>query len=743
MDDNSSLNGKANYKSLIFFIGVSFLLALITCSILFYYKNIVISSYYIIFFSLFACYLCIAILAKTLLFSSHKELVASPRDLHESKEKLTAVLNAIVDAIVTTDEKGFILDVNPAAEAMFGYNEGELLGKRVTILTPDDATVLNKNIDKNIKQLTGIKKSGERFALEVGLNSVPFEDHRLFVGIIRDISERKIADDAMVNYAHDMEDMNSELSTARKASESANKLKSEFIASMSHEIRTPMNGILGMTELLMDSSLNETQLRYTNSIIHCTESLLAIINDVLDFSKIEAGKLTIESIPFNLRDLCEELTEMLSIKCQDKNIDIYLDYKNSVKSHVIGDPTRVRQIILNLMTNAIKFTESGYVYLKVEEVDMDDGSGNKVYFKISIQDTGIGIDDASQPLLFGKFMQADASITRKFGGTGLGLAICKQLAEKMNGGVGFESKKDVGSTFWVTIQLKATKQIDKISEHKEYVRGSKVLLLDHSELNRKILNDILNSCGLYVQLCADVGVALLELKKMKDANVALDFMLIDYTSRDAILRFSDYKVQNYVVIYPFPVIIDRDKLKEQGYKGFISAPFREDLLIQELVNLKGASDKNFDPAHFELQKEKFTAIKSLEQSLIQFKDKKVLLVEDNIVNAEICLALLRRIDVKVDTAENGLEAVDLYFTNKYDLVLMDVQMPVLSGYDAAIRIREFEVGKSVRTPIIALTANALSDSRDKCIEAGMDDFLIKPFKKEELYTVLLKWLTAK
>lgn len=740
MDPNNSFIVSATKKFYIYYIGKGIALSLLMIAIIYFFGKST-TAYIMIFLVTMTCYLCIGYLLQKLFIRPFSQLEQSQLEQFESKEKLAAVLNAIVDAVITTDEKGYILDANPATEAMFGYSENELIGKRVTILTPDDATVLNKSIDSKIKQLTGIKKNGDHISLEVGLNSVLVGDHILFVGIIRDISERKIADDAMASYTHDMEDINQQLSVARKQAESANKLKSEFIASMSHEIRTPMNGIIGMTDLLMNSDLSPTQTKYATSIMHCTESLLSIINDVLDFSKIEAGKLTLESIPFNLRDLCEELTEMLSIKCKDKNIDIYLDYKSTVSDAVVGDPTRVRQIILNLMTNAIKFTNEGYVILRVSEVDIDSESKNKVYFKISVQDTGIGIDDSAKSAMFGKFVQADSSITRKFGGTGLGLAICKELAEQMGGGVGFESQKGEGSTFWFTIHLKRGKAEDLLEEHKSYLRGTRVLLVIKNELGRKLFADALNGFGIIVHECDSVNDAVDEVLNATGSGTNYTFVLIDYCFHESIERFLGLGAMNFILIYPFSIIIDQQALRAKGYKGFISVPFRYELVVHELATVKGLNDKTFDAKKFDLHKNKNSEIKDLEAMLIQLKDKKVLLVEDNAVNAEICMAFLKRVGMEVTLAENGVHAIDFYANGKYDLVLMDVQMPILSGYDAASKIREVEkTNKISHTPIVALTANAMLDSRDKCLSSGMDDFLIKPFKREELYNMLYKWL---
>ncbi|HSX20245.1 MAG TPA: ATP-binding protein [Gammaproteobacteria bacterium] len=698
----------------------SVLLSLVASYFISFRKIDFFDSFIIAFFGLVACFLCIFMLGKFILLIPYSKLADSQKDLSESKGKLTAVLNTIVDAIITTDDKGYIQDVNPAAERMFGYTEDELIGKRVTMLTPDDATVLNKNIDNKIKELTGIRKNGERFPLELGLSSAIFEDHIFFVGIVRDISDRKLADAAMANYARDMQDMNQALSAAKHEAEAATRIKSEFIASISHEIRTPMNGIIGMTELIMDSDLNETQEHYATTIMHCTESLLAIINDVLDLSKIEAGKLTLEAIPFNLRELCEEVVEMLSINCFEKGIEIYIDYQNDADNNVIGDPTRIRQIILNLLTNAIKFTEKGSVMLKVSGFQRVD---HRVSYKISVEDTGIGIEESAKPLIFAKFTQADTSITRKFGGTGLGLTICKQLAEKMHGHIGFDSVYGHGSTFWFTVELPSTAQEAVDAQDLKIIAKAKVLILLSNPIESKILSEMLTSFNMQPLIVDKLP------ENMSDYKIAF----IDYEFRADTTSTTLCKDCQCILVYPLPLVINRDQLSKQGFNGFVSKPFRKQIIFRVLLSLI-AGKQIIDNA------------KQLQQSAIDSRlqmlaGKSVLVIEDNKVNAEICKTMLEKYKLKVDIASNGIEAINMFFDHPYNLVFMDVQMPSMSGYEATQHFRETEVKlQRSRVPIIALTANVAADSKEKCLAADMDDFLVKPFRKDDLAKLLEKWL---
>jgi PAS domain S-box-containing protein len=663
--------------------------------------------------------LCIFILGKFILLIPYNKLAESEKRMSESKDKLNVVLNALVDAIITTDEKGYIQEVNPAAEQIFGYSQEELIGKRVTMLSPDDATVLNKNIDSKINELTGIRKNGERFPFELGLSSAVFEDHTFFVGVIRDISERKMADFAMENYAHDIEAMNLALTAAKHEADSANKIKSEFIASMSHEIRTPMNGIIGMTELLLDSQLNSTQNRYAISIMHCTESLMSIINDVLDFSKIEAGKLVLESIPFNLCDLCEEVVEMLSIKCHEKSLDIYVQYPGTMVCDVIGDPTRIRQIILNLMTNAIKFTDSGYVALKVETIENPIVSSENVMLKISVEDTGVGIDDEAKERIFGKFIQADTSITRKFGGTGLGLAICKELASKMNGDIDFNSEHGHGSVFWFTVTLKRGTPNHLYQKLISNFADAKAIIISNTENNTKVLKEILESFNIHADLAATLPPILNDYK----------FIFIDYPLRDLMSDALINSERHCILLHPFPVNIDNAKFRKKGYEGFITIPFRKSVILDELLATLGIPNQARCD-HI-----------AKPQNLLALKNKKVLLVEDNIVNMEISKALLNKLEMDVITAVSGEDAIKRFSRNKFDIILMDIQMPIMSGYDATQKIRAIEASKEQKhTPIIALTANVMSESQSNCVKCGIDDLLVKPYKKADLIRILEKWL---
>jgi PAS domain S-box-containing protein len=718
MNGGRTFNNLVAIKLLLFFIGSSILLSLIASYLIGITRLGSTDSFIILFFGLMSCFLCIFILGKFILLIPYYKLINSEKDLIENKEKLTAVLNTIVDAIITTDEKGFIEDVNPAAEQMFGYNEGELKGKRVTSLTPEDATVLNKNIDNKVKELTGIKKNGERFPLELGLSSVLLEDRTLYVGIVRDISDRKIADAAMANYAHDMEQMNIDLSAAKKEAESANRVKSEFIASMSHEIRTPMNGIIGMTELLIDSDLNEIQHRYATSIIHCTESLLSIINDVLDLSKIESGKLQLENIPFDLRSLCEELIEMLSINCYEKGIDIYVDYQNNAASNLVGDPTRIRQIILNLLTNAIKFTEKGHVILRIQQIKA--AEENHVALKISVEDTGIGIDAEAKGQIFSKFTQADASITRKFGGTGLGLTISKELAQRMGGTIGFESESGKGSTFWFTIQLPRGEEEHFSSHLLQEFSFKKALIILRSTINAKILSNILH--GFNIEPTIDINVP----HNVEDYKI----IFLDYDLRSDIKKIATNDKTYFILVHPFPVVINRDDLRKQGFNAFISIPFRKQIVYNEIIALASPQAKTTT-----------NNAENSQQNYDFIKNRSILIVEDNKINAEIAKTMLVKLGAKVEIAANGIEAIDKVFDNEYALIFMDVQMPTMSGYEATERIREFERNTDhKRTPIIALTANVVSDSKEKCLASGMDDFLIKPFRKDDILKSLIKWL---
>ena len=486
--------------------------------------------------------------------NGEKMFVGSVRDISERKiaddrikesvRQTQAILGTEVDGIITIDMKGIIQSFNPSAENIFGYDSKDVIGRKINLLMPDPYQSEHDNYLQNYlttgkakvigigREVVAKRKDGTTFPIELGISMFVVNGDKMFVGSVRDISERKHAEDTLTKFAQNMEFKNIELQVAKSQSEAANRMKSEFLATMSHEIRTPMNGIIGMTELLLDTQLTTQQYNYAKTVMSSSEALLTIINDILDFSKIESGKLELENISFNLHEIVNEVSDLMSVKSREKNIELIVHVKTEPLDFV-GDPTRIRQIINNLISNAIKFTEQGYVLVKVEEIKSGVNlASDKKTIRISVKDSGIGIPKDVQKKLFQKFSQADSSTSRKYGGTGLGLAICKQLSEMMGGEIGVESEMGAGSTFWVNLNLTACNGGLEIPEKKSIVTNNlqsvRVLIVDDLIVNATIVSEQLEKYGMRCYSCADSTKAMDMLIMMKEQGSPIQIVMLDY-----------------------------------------------------------------------------------------------------------------------------------------------------------------------------------------------------------------------
>ncbi len=523
-----------------------------------------------------------------------------------------------------------------------------------------------------------------------------------------------------------------ELLQARDDALDAVRFKSEFLANMSHEIRTPMNGVLGMLQLVKDFELPDECRDYINTAHNSADALLEIINDILDFSKIEAGKLSIESVDLDLQEIVDDVCALLSQRVQEKAIDLLSYVDNKIPACMKGDPTRLRQILLNLLGNAIKFTDKGEVVIRLVNVLNDN---NQAKIKIEIVDTGIGIPEEVIDSLFEAFTQADGSTTRKFGGTGLGLAIPKQLVELMGGKLEVESELGKGSSFFFTLSFDMVEQ-DRESLDVKELSGLSALVIDDNSTNRIIVSNYLNAWGMASEQTGDTNLAFQLLSDRAQQGKQFDMVLLDMKmpGMDGI-EFS-IKMQNHEKLTGIPRILlssnghmSSDVWQAAGFKAYLQKPFRRDQFRSTISSIMNVIDAP-------------VIEKKTKAEVIPFKhnDIKLLLVEDNLVNQKVACGLLKKIGLTADIAGNGQIALDKIAETKYDIVLMDCQMPVMSGYEATEAIRSNEENTNKHLTIVAMTANAMEGDKEKCFTAGMDDYLPKPVKLEFLKEVLDKWI---
>jgi PAS domain S-box-containing protein len=635
---------------------------------------------------------------------------------------------------------GTTLDCNDAYAAALGYSSRlDLIGRpaNASYLDPGEGQFLIASLAA-AGQLTNREvrfKRRDETPIWVLENANVVQDAKTGIRSIQstflDISDRKTAEVA--------------LKDAKDAAETANLAKSEFLASMSHEIRTPMNGVIGMAGLLLDTDLTPEQHEYALTLRHSAESLLAIINDILDFSKIEAGKMNIEPIAFDLFVAVEETTELFQSKLQDKKLEMIVRYDPDLPLRFVCDPGRIRQILVNLIGNAIKFTSQGHIYVNVERVKLQDG---KADVRFTVEDTGIGIPEDKLRSVFERFTQADASTTRKYGGTGLGLSICRRLVHLMGGNIQVRSKVTEGSAFTFTLPLAVDDTVQSPPIREAAIENLRVLYVDDNSINRFILHEQMDRWKLRNACFCSGAEALAAMRSACNAGDPFRIVIADHEMPDMdglelakkIKANPDLRETLLVMLSSRGRRGDARQAKEAGFAAYLSKPTKPPDLFDVLKTVWSNSKQLLDGFPLVTRYTLAEAVGASQEKRTVAKDAvkpRVLVVDDNPVNQRVASSLLQRLGCRVDVAANGQEAVDMLDTIPYDIIFMDCQMPVMDGFEATKEIRRREAGE-LHSTIVAMTANAMKRDRELCLEAGMDDYIAKPISKAGLAELLKK-----
>ena len=653
-------------------------------------------------------------------------------------ELLKGAMDASSDAITINNHKGEFVYSNKNFASLFGFDDASKIVVQDLFVDSDVYQEIKKQIENGGScDIETEMRTGRGKTLSVHLKSSAIKDKFGDLSAITtsytDITARKQAEQLLQQRNKQLEAAIEQSTQMARKAEVANQAKSEFLANMSHEIRTPMNGVIGMAMLLEETDLDEEQGNYAKVIISSGQRLLALINDILDYSKIEAGKLELEIIDFEFKNMLDDFAALMAFKAQDKGINFICATAPETPTFLQGDPGRIRQVLTNLVGNAIKFTEKGEVVVQTSLVKE---TREEVELKIAVKDTGIGVPEEKLGKLFDQFSQADGSITRKYGGTGLGLAICKQIVEAMGGKIHVKSDPGRGSEFWFTITLTKQEKQPKIRVDNSRLLNSRVLVVDSNQTYLDAICASIEAWGAKVEsaVSAKEAIGKLDTDETEQYDVLLaDAQLSDMGAEQLgkIIRQEKGLVDIKLIVMPsIGQRGDAKKYTKAGFDAYLTKPISSTELhdcISVLLNNEKWNSKSLITRH---------TIREINCS-----DARVLVAEDDLTNQQVIANVLRKSGVAVDIAINGQEAITALENESYDIVLMDCQMPIMNGFDAAKVIRHSDKIDNNDVPIIALTANAMKGDREKCLQAGMDDYLTKPIEKDVLIDALNRWLS--
>ncbi|MEW4455647.1 response regulator [Bremerella sp. JC817] len=660
---------------------------------------------------------------------THRQLAEST--LENSEARYRGLVDTLPVCVLQKDLDGRFIFANQAYSEFTGHVVADILGKTDFDLSPHDVAEKFREDDRKVAE------SGQQFR-DIEENTT--DGHTTWVEVIKspirdaqgtivgtqaifwDVTQRQMAIETLRN--------------AKEAAEEANRAKSEFLANMSHEIRTPLNAVIGMAELLLDTSLTQTQRDYLKMVHESGESLLSVINDILDFSKIEAGKLDLISKPFDIRETVGDMMKPLGIRAGSNGLELTCHFAPEVPAVIEGDSHRLRQIVVNLVGNAIKFTEQGEIDF---DVSVESTDGDNVLLHFQVRDTGIGVPEDKLSTIFEAFEQADSGSTRHYGGTGLGLAICARLVDLMRGEIWVESEVGTGSTF----HFKAPFPINRVSpigqpRSAARIQGTHVLIVDDNATNRTILDEIVRSWGMRAQSAANAEQGLTMLKEAKSINDPYAILLTDVEmpGRDGLDLITSMRAIPSLEKTLAIVLSSSDRPSTRGrgenldISAFLMKPVKQSELFDAIIVALGVAAPEDDHEG------------STASRLPRIRPLNVLLAEDNRANQRLAIALLEKWGHTVTLATTGKEAVQMWEANTYDLIVMDVQMPEMDGLQATQTIRQHEQTRGGHIPIIAMTAHALSGDREKCLAAGMDGYTSKPLRIQELHDAISQFFAS-